>query len=368
MISKEHKKHSHITRPSYGNFSRNEWAIVGASDEIIEELAQTVTKELSPFYECAYIGWLHQDNENHHSPVYDKSFNKFRLRQMFADVDMVIANGNFQQAKAQVIVIDKNSENLLQNSLALLTDVQLILMANDEKDVFNFVKHAIPNWQQLPVYGMGESGKIAAFFQAQMKRARPLLKGLVLAGGKSLRMGSDKGSITWYEKEQRYYIADLLGKFCDAVFISCRADQHDEIDSNYKIIEDSFTGIGPYGAILSAFREQPDCAWLVTACDMPLLDINTLDYLIKQRRQSAMATTFESPRGGFPEPLITIWEPKSYPVLLAMLSQGYTCPRKALENNNVCLLKPPNPDALINVNTPEEMERAKNILRNIEQR
>jgi molybdopterin-guanine dinucleotide biosynthesis protein A len=64
----------------------------------------------------------------------------------------------------------------------------------------------------------------------------------------------------------------------------------------------------------------------------------------------------------FPEPLIAIWEPKSYPVLLSFLSQGYSCPRKALINSESTILKPQNADSLMNVNTQEEFARAKELL------
>jgi len=60
--------------------------------------------------------------------------------------------------------------------------------------------------------------------------------------------------------------------------------------------------------------------------------------------------------------LITIWEPKSYPALLSFLAQGYSCPRKVLINSEINLLKAPDPEALTNVNTPEELERVKRIL------
>jgi molybdopterin-guanine dinucleotide biosynthesis protein A len=43
---------------------------------------------------------------------------------------------------------------------------------------------------------------------------QPLLNGLVLAGGKSRRMGTDKGVMQWHGKEQRYYMADLLQNLC----------------------------------------------------------------------------------------------------------------------------------------------------------
>nr|WP_255710099.1 NTP transferase domain-containing protein [Pontibacter harenae] len=197
-----------------------------------------------------------------------------------------------------------------------------------------------------------------------MQLAKPVLNGLVLAGGKSLRMGQDKGAMNWHGKEQRYFAADLLQKFCTDVFISCRAEQQENIDSNYKTLTDTFTGLGPYGAILSAFREQPEAAWLVVACDLPLLDQPTLQFLTEKRNSSAIATTFKSPHDGFPEPLITIWEPKSYPALLLFLAQGYTCPRKVLINSEINLLQPLNPDALQNVNTPEELERVKQVVQN----
>jgi molybdopterin-guanine dinucleotide biosynthesis protein A len=188
------------------------------------------------------------------------------------------------------------------------------------------------------------------------------INGLVLAGGKSVRMGRDKSSINWHGKEQQYYLADLLEPFCAAVFISRREEQI-ETNHNYKILVDSYTGIGPYGAILSAFTFQPDIAWLVVACDLPLIDKNILSYLLENRDTSKMATTFQSPFDGLPEPLITIWEPKSYPVLLSFLSNGYTCPRKVLiKTDDVHILQPPDANSLMNVNTPEDFAKAEQLI------
>lgn len=191
----------------------------------------------------------------------------------------------------------------------------------------------------------------------------PQLNGLVLAGGKSLRMGNPKDKINWHGKEQRYYTADLLAPFCENVFISCRRDQLEHFDTDYNALTDTFLNMGPFGGILSALRAQRDKAWLVVACDLPLLDKNSLEFLIRSRDAEKAATTYESPFDGLPEPLITIWEPKSYPLLLNFLGLGNTCPRKVLMNSDTLILKPHNPDALMNVNTPEEMTKAKEILK-----
>lgn len=188
--------------------------------------------------------------------------------------------------------------------------------------------------------------------------------GLVLAGGKSTRMGADKSVMQWHGKEQRYHMADVLAQLCDDIFISCRPEQQGDIDPHYKTLPDSYTVGGPYGAILSAFKAHPYVAWLVTACDLPLLDAATLQYLLQHRNTNSIATTFKSPFDGLPEPLITIWESTSYPVLLEFSAEGFKCPRKALIRNTdrVTIIEAPNPDALLNANTPEDAERVKQIL------
>lgn len=190
----------------------------------------------------------------------------------------------------------------------------------------------------------------------------PGLNGLVLAGGKSLRMGTPKDKMNWHGKEQRYYAADLLALFCEDVFISCRPGQPENYNPDYRVLTDTFLNMGPFGGLLSALRAQRDKAWLVVACDLPLLDKNTLKFLTANRNPEKAATTYESPFDGLPEPLITIWEPKSYSLLLHFLGTGITCPRKVLMNSDTLILKPENPDALMNVNTPGEAEKAQQVL------
>lgn len=184
--------------------------------------------------------------------------------------------------------------------------------------------------------------------------------GLVLAGGMSTRMGQDKSLMQWHGKEQHYYMADMLLQFCSEVFISCREGQ--DIDSKYKTIKDSVDGKGPIVGILSAMEQHPDAAWLVVACDLPLIDEATLQHLATNRDVTKVATTYKSPYDGLPEPLITIWEPKAKAVLEEFRAKGYNCPRKALINSDSEVITPLNEDALINTNTPEDAERVQQIL------
>lgn len=186
--------------------------------------------------------------------------------------------------------------------------------------------------------------------------------GLVLAGGKSMRMGEDKGLIQWHGIPQRNYTAQLLEQFCNEVFISCREEQVAEIGNTIQTITDSVDGKGPMVGILSAFEKYPDVAWLVIACDLPLIDVHTISTLISNRDISFIATTYKSPHDGLPEPLITIWEPSSVAALNSFREQGYNCPRKVLINRNAKVIEPLSAQALMNANTPEDAAAVKKIL------
>ena len=384
-----HQKHAKLTRPNYGKFGRNEWAILGTPCGKIKKLAFALTQHLSDKYKVSYVDADHKsaDKEKEdgkdgrsalsygaHLEYTDKiTFNRFdteaqldtyQYRQWFNEQDLVLVNGNHFQAKKQIIVIDPKKEHSLQKRLHQLSDVDLILFTEAGQTLFPFVKDALKESQEIPTLLISETEKIADFLTQKLEAAIPPLFGLVLAGGKSQRMGEDKGLISYHGKIQREYMADMLGGLCEQTFISCRPEQATTID-NYPTLPDTISGLGPFGALVSAFREFPNHAWLVVACDLPLLDKATLEQLIEARNPSKIATAFNSPVNEFPEPLISIWEPKAYPVLFQFFTQGYSCPRKVLINSDVQLLDAAKPKALSNVNHPEEKAE---ILKELENR
>ena len=66
-----------------------------------------------------------------------------------------------------------------------------------------------------------------------------------------------------------------------------------------------------------------------------------------------------------PEPLCAVYEPKSASRLLQQLGFGADCPRKALLRSLPKLVVPANPQALGNVNTPDEHKLAMSALRGV---
>jgi len=192
----------------------------------------------------------------------------------------------------------------------------------------------------------------------------PPLFGLVLAGGASTRMRTDKAALQYHGQPQLQWAFELVAKFCAASFVSVRPDQRgDAARAGHPQIVDRQPGIGPIAGISAALLEHPKAAWLVVACDLPFLTERTLEHLIAHRDASKVATAYRSAHDGLPEPLCAIWEPSAREPVLAYIASGKQCPRKFLINSDAKLLDLPERQALDNVNTVEEFEAATGTLR-----
>lgn len=212
---------------------------------------------------------------------------------------------------------------------------------------------------QVPALQNKNKKEACTWPQTELEADKPPLHGLVLAGGRSVRMGEDKGALDYHGLPQWKRTAQLLAPFCESVYISCRPDQTEDV---HPALPDTSSGLGPAGGILSAFQQNSEVAWLVLACDLPLMDEATLQELVAARDIRRIATAFLSPDGGFPEPLIAIWEPRSYSVLLQFLGQGYSSPRRMLNHMDIKLLQATNPHALRNANTPEDRDIIRQLI------
>ena len=193
------------------------------------------------------------------------------------------------------------------------------------------------------------------------------LNGLVLAGGKSTRMGTDKGELAYHGKPHREYLYELLEKFCDDVYLSVRSEQHQNLPDNLKTITDKDQYRGPLNGMISAHQEFPEVAWLVVATDLPLIDKNSIRQLIDRRNPEKIATAYATHQSGLPEPMFAIWESKAFPKAIEYLESGTnTCPRKFLINSDIQLIFPSSDDILINANNKQEYELALKKLQKVE--
>lgn len=187
----------------------------------------------------------------------------------------------------------------------------------------------------------------------------PRIKGLILAGGKSTRMGVDKALLDYHGLPQYQYLNNLLHAWVDEVYISCRAEQ--TFDTNIPRIEDQYQDIGPLAGVLSAFQSDPSCAWWVVACDLPYVDADALSFLLSNRDADKEATFYIDPETLFPEPLLTIFEPSIYTDLLQAYRSGLTSLNRFLLNCKGKRVKPKDARIIRSANTKEEAEAFKRI-------
>jgi len=370
---KKRNKHTKLIRPIKGQWGRNEWAIIGAPCDAIDTLMDAVGLRLGKQFNIAKVDASHKKTQDDAPTPFNVEYleelgkgnyqykfapNSFYRKKILNEENLILINGNHFLGIQQIVILDERKEVSLSKKLDRLTNVSLILTTDNVSMPYAFLENHIKNIAAIPTLSIDNVEGISDFIAQQV--SIPTLKGLVLSGGKSQRMGHDKTQIQYHGKAQNEHMADQLAKVCESVYISKRSEQ--DIESNFPFINDTFTGLGPFGAILSAMREDPTAAWLVVAADLPMLDSAQLQKLKAQRRINKIATCFHNSDTQFPEPLITIWEPSAYSVMLDFLAQGYSCPRKVLINSNIQEIAVNDNAFMYNVNTPEEREIVEKLL------
>jgi molybdopterin-guanine dinucleotide biosynthesis protein A len=277
-----------------------------------------------------------------------QNFASFQSSQFFNNANVVIVNGNHHQANKMWLILDgkkdykPNYKNLQKTSVIFCNHNTAVLAKQLQQT--NTAIEIIDNC---------DFECINQYFTIYFKKLKPKLCGLILTGGASTRMKENKSLIVYHQQPQWLHLFDMLNSFCEETYVSC-TEKNSSIYQNKPIVTDTFLGFGPLSGILSALMKFKNKAILVLACDLPLINEDTIKELIEARDISKMATTFLNPESNFLEPLITIYEPKALPIMLSMLAQGYQCPRKMLMQNEVKIIHPKNASSLKNINHPDE--------------
>lgn len=207
---------------------------------------------------------------------------------------------------------------------------------------------------------------MASSFRANHRNAlmnsNKKLCGLVLAGGRSARMGRDKATLVHPDGRSlvtRCY--DLLRDAgCGRVIVSLRHDQEipEGLDEAEIVRDPEGASCGPMAGIVSGMRLMPAADWLVIACDLPRLDVKTLAHLVDSKLPGEEFLAYRSEFDGLPEPLCTLYSHTALPIMEEAQAAEFRCPRKILIRNDCRLLEPVTPRALENANTPEDWNNA----------
>lgn len=379
MISMAHEKHPKLTKSTVGRFGRHELGFFGAQCTHIQSLAAALAAGLVD-YAKAYIDanhaaldiadYLNRSSAHFeaeltnemgqftwaqalHSAPYtsdDARPDHFDLSGLRHGIDLALINANHFTPSVSVLVWRAERADKVAKRTEQLAACEVVMGAT-KNDLPEKVLGLLRD--DVLFLGMDDLAGLMAWIRKRFPH--PPLRGLVLAGGRSSRMGSDKSRMQLHGTEQFKHAMKLLEPHCSAVHLSVAdADDFPEVEA---ALGDRFTGLGPFGALLTACMYDPNAAWLVLAVDLPLVDHAHLSELVAQRHPAHTATAFVNPATGFPDPLCTIWEPKSYGRLLAALADGWSCPRKVLITSNSLLIHPKKPEKLANANTPDDLKK-----------
>lgn len=115
--------------------------------------------------------------------------------------------------------------------------------------------------------------------------------GIILAGGKSSRMGTDKGMEVLGGKKLINYAVDVLSGICSDILISSSSEAYHSL--GFKVVADVIPGIGPMGGIYSALRQSNTANNLVISCDLPFLSSELLMYILEKSEGYEIAVPWE---------------------------------------------------------------------------
>ena len=178
--------------------------------------------------------------------------------------------------------------------------------------------------------------------------------GVILAGGRSRRMGTDKAGITVNGESAVRRLFRLLRLHLETVVVSVRAEQMPgPAFAGLPCVADS--GAGPLGGIVAAHLRYPDSALLVVAVDLVGIDSATIASLLAARNEGFQVAGCRSPGRDEMHPLCAVWEPGLLAQARAAWEAGERSPRRVLERAPARLLVQTT-DVFVDANTREQLE------------
>jgi molybdopterin-guanine dinucleotide biosynthesis protein A len=174
--------------------------------------------------------------------------------------------------------------------------------------------------------------------------------GVILAGGGSSRMGTDKALLSLGDRTFIGSIAGTLGfLFNDVMIISDHGDRYGFLE--LPVQEDIRKDAGPLGGIHAALSSIKTHYAFVIACDLPLVSRGAcLRVLSAQPRDDVVVAR----NGDRIQPLFGLYSKGVLPEAEERLGRGENSVMDFLEQVRVTVVDFQSPSQIRNINTPEE--------------
>ncbi len=108
--------------------------------------------------------------------------------------------------------------------------------------------------------------------------------GIILSGGKSSRMNSDKGLMLLHGKPLIQYSIDVLKELCNKILICANKPGYESF--GYPVLQDIYTDLGPIGGIYTGLYNSASESNFILSCDMPFINPQTVIHLLTKRDNS----------------------------------------------------------------------------------
>lgn len=184
------------------------------------------------------------------------------------------------------------------------------------------------------------------------------ITGIILAGGKSSRMGSDKGFLKLNDKRFVLYSIEALKPLVSEILIVSDNENYDTF--GYKRIEDIIKHSGPVAGIYSGLKASKTEYNLILSCDIPLIKTLILNKLIDAIDDTSEVIQIES--NGKTMPLIALYKKSIAPTFKNALDNDERRLRTVLKSliTKTIILDASEHNSTKNVNTPNELKTIEN--------
>ena len=188
--------------------------------------------------------------------------------------------------------------------------------------------------------------------------SKKTITGIVLAGGKSRRMSTDKALLLFKGKPFLSHVIEALMPMADEILIVSDNKKHEKF--NFKRVSDTMIDAGPLSGLHAGLKHSNTELNIILSCDVPLIQTSVLEIILANNTDENDVIQIEEE--GKSHPLIALYKKRATPHLLAALQKGERKLSKALIGLNVksISISKSHYEALRNINTRSDLKSIEN--------
>jgi len=178
---------------------------------------------------------------------------------------------------------------------------------------------------------------------------KEIITGIILAGGKNSRMGTEKGLLPFNNSTFMKTIIDTLTPFCDEILINTNSNSYNEL--GHKIVKDNYLNCGPLAGLEAGLKASKNEKIIFLTCDSPSIRKEHIELLISESDHRKI--TYLSYKNN-DYPLTAIYTKEALPIIENQIKKKELKVKEIL--NLTSSLKIEINEPILNINTKEDLE------------